>query len=581
MGRRGLTAISGGVGLAGLLLAAATVLAPTGALAGYQPDLRPSPVAAPPSVISYTGSSAGLEFHLVPGQYHPTFDQAFVESFPYAATAADSNPSATALATPAELGLFLDSYPTAACLISTFSPYCEQIQKLPVDAFFARATSDSSRARDAHTSFPCEPGAAQPKTVALAPPACPQAPPKQLTLGDGVAHADATPDASAQAHLGAFDVSPPAQARPGYLARLQQARALLAYLHRPTAGVDRAIASSAILGVSGVTTVSEFHSGSDGVPRAHNQVVFGSIDALGGMVHADGLVLDLAAATLGQAKPPARAEDARFLHLVVLGKDYGNVDSSNCNQVASQINTASPSMVPGGQQFSLGAFGFRLSCSVVTSGVITDPAKGFGLNPVAQELTGPGLDFAQLQNPLDYLQAAGFPVPQACYPGSNLPPPPAPPPPPALPGPPQALPPPPGPTSTCQFASTNSFANNGFSLHLGHAVQSLAAQPPAPDLGLLPGTGLGDGVGGGVTTGQPLDFGGSVRGATTGFGSTHAPAGLVPGGYTAVTAPALVLAGVPYRDWLVFGYGAWGCAVLAALALWGLAIHRRRLSGLL
>jgi hypothetical protein len=31
----------------------------------------------------------------------------------------------------------------------------------------------------------------------------------------------------------------------------------------------------------------------------------------------------------------------------------------------------------------------------------------------------------------------------------------------------------------------------------------------------------------------------------------------------------------------VFGYGAWGCAVLAALSLWGLAIHRRRLSGLL
>jgi hypothetical protein len=45
--------------------------------------------------------------------------------------------------------------------------------------------------------------------------------------------------------------------------------------------------------------------------------------------------------------------------------------------------------------------------------------------------------------------------------------------------------------------------------------------------------------------------------------------------------PRVLLAGVPYRDWLVFGYGAWGCAVLAALCLWALAIHRRRLSGLL
>jgi hypothetical protein len=31
----------------------------------------------------------------------------------------------------------------------------------------------------------------------------------------------------------------------------------------------------------------------------------------------------------------------------------------------------------------------------------------------------------------------------------------------------------------------------------------------------------------------------------------------------------------------VFGYGAWGCAVLAALCLWGLAIYRRRLVGAL
>jgi hypothetical protein len=45
--------------------------------------------------------------------------------------------------------------------------------------------------------------------------------------------------------------------------------------------------------------------------------------------------------------------------------------------------------------------------------------------------------------------------------------------------------------------------------------------------------------------------------------------------------PQVALAGVPYRDWLVFGYGAWGVAVLAALGLWALAIHRRRLGGLL
>jgi hypothetical protein len=576
MGRRRLATLSAGVGAFGLCLAAATVFAPTGALAEYQPDLRPTPVAAPPSVISYSGSSAGFEFHLVPGQYHPTFDQAFVESFPFASTAADSNPSSAAMATPAELGLFLDNYPTAACLLSTFSPYCDQIQKFPVDTFFARATSDSTKARDARTSFPCEPGAAQPKTVVFAPPACPQAPPSQLSLGEGTAHADATPYATAEAHLGGFDLSTPTQARPGYLARLGQARALLAYFHRPTAGVDRAMASSAIFGTTGITTLSQFRSGSDGIPRAHNQVTFGSIDALGGMVHADGLVLDLAAATLGQAKPPVRTEQARFLHLTVLGKDYGDVDSSNCNQLATQINTASPSMVPGGQQFSLGAFGFRLSCSVVSSSVVTDPAKGFGLNPVAQELTGPGLDFAQLQNPLDYLQAAGLPIPQACYPGSNLPPPPE------LPAPPKPLPPPPGQTSTCQFLSTNSFANNGFSVHFGHAVQNLAAQPPVVDLGLIPSAGYGDGLGGGLTIGAPLNFGSVVRGGgSTGFGAPHAPAGLVPSRTALPVLPQVALAGVPYRDWLVFGYGAWGCAVLGALCLWALAIHRRRLGGLL
>jgi hypothetical protein len=150
--------------------------------------------------------------------------------------------------------------------------------------------------------------------------------------------------------------------------------------------------------------------------------------------------------------------------------------------------------------------------------------------------------------------------------------------------PPKPLPPPPGPTSTCQFLSTNSFANNGFSVHFGHAVQNLAAQPPVPDLGFIPGSGYGygDGLGGGLTTGAPLDFGRVVRGGggSTGFGATHAPAGLVPGPAPAAL-PRLVLAGVPYRDWLVFGYGAWGCAVLAALCLWALAIHRRRLSGLL
>src|SRR4029077_12103516 len=122
--------------------------------------------------------------------------------------------------------LFLDNYPTGACLISTFSPYCDQIQKMPVDTYFARATSDSRKTNDARTSFPCEPGQPQPKTVAIGPPDCSQAPKVPLELGDGVAHADATPDASAQARLGAFTLSPPAQARPAYLARMRQARAL-------------------------------------------------------------------------------------------------------------------------------------------------------------------------------------------------------------------------------------------------------------------------------------------------------------------------------------------------------------------
>ena len=574
-----LTVLSCGVGLFGLCLAAATVLAPAGALADDQFVLRPPVTAAPPSVIAYSGSSAGIEFHLVPGQYHPTFDQAFVESFPYSSSAADSNPSAMATATPAELGLFLDNYPTGACLISTFSPYCDQIQKMPLDTYFARATSDSKKANDARTSFPCEPGQPEPKTVVIGPPDCTQSPATPLQLADGVAHADATPDADAQAHLGAFTLSPPASARPGYVARLRQARALLAYFHRPTTGVDRAIASQAILGGAGIATISQFHSGADGIPRAHNEVVFGSIDALGGMIHADGLALDVAAATLGQPIPPVRSQQVRLLHLTVLGKDYGDVDSSNCNQVATQINTASPSAVPGGQQFSLQAFGFRFSCSVVSSAVVTDPAKGFGLNPVVQELTGPGLDFTQMQNPLDYLQAAGFPIPQVCYPGfAKLPPPPQ------LPAPPKPLPPPPGPTSTCQFVSTNSFANNGFSIHLGHVVQNLAAQPPVPQTGFIPGVGFGDGGIGAQTTGEPLNFGRySGGGLGGGFGATHSPGGLVPGTppATPASSPRMVLAAVAYRDWLVFGYGAWGCAVLAALCLWGLAIYRRRLGGVL
>lgn len=576
MRRRGLTTLSAGVGLVGLCLAAATVLAPAGALADDQPSLLHAPAAQPPSVISYSGSSGGFEFHLVPGQYHPTFDQAFIESFPYSKSSADSNPSAAATATPAELGLFLDNYPTGACLISTFSPYCGQIQKFPIDTYFARATSDTTKAGTAYTSFPCQPGADQPKSVAIDPRSCPQQPPSQLVIGDGAAHADATPDASAVARLAAFEASAPSQSRAGYLARLRQARALLAYFHRPTAGVDRAMASSAVFDTTGITTISQFHLGSDGLPRARNEVLFGSINALGGLIHADGLVLDLEAATLGQANPPVHTATARFLHLNVLGKDYGDVDTSNCNQVAAQINDASPSAVPGGQQFSLGAFGFRFSCAVISSTVITDQTKGYGLNPVSQELAGPGLDFVQMQNPLDYLQAAGLPIPQACYPGGKLPAPPK------LPEPPKPLPPPPGPTSTCQFVSTNSFANNGFSVHFGHAAQNLAAQPPASGLGgFLPGLGGAEG-GGGITSGQPLNFGSrSGFGWPGGFSAPHAPGGMIPGTSGAAPASRLVFAKLPYRDWLIFGYGAWGVAVLAALCLWGLAIQRRRLGGLI
>jgi hypothetical protein len=586
--RTAIVSISG-LALLGACLLGATLLTPLDGRASAQNplgELAPGITAPPPSVISYAGSSSGLELHVVPGQYHPTFDQAFVESFPYASTSADSSPSAAATATPAELGLFLDSYPTAACLISTFSPYCEQIRTLPVDTFFARATSDSSKTQDAHTSFPCEPGSAQPRTVVLSPPACTSPPPPQLVLGDGAAHADATPSATATARIGHLELTVPASTGPAYTARLQRAHDLLAVFHRPTTGVDRAMADSAILSTTGITTLSEFRSGSDGVPRAHNEVVFGALDALGGMVHADGLVLDLAAATLGQARPPVRAETTRFVHLTVLGKDYGDVDSSSCDRVASQIDTASPSQVPGGQQFSLSAVGFRLSCSAVSSSVVTDPARGYGLNPVSQELTGPGLDFVQMQNPLDYLAGAGVQVPQACYPGDkNLPPPPAPP---AVPRP---LPPAPGPTSTCQFASTNSLADNGVSVHLGHLVQDLAAQPPVHDTGgVFGGVGIGGlGVGGlgaggvgslGVGGLGSLGIGGGEYPPLAGLGQGYGRSPSSTAGSSAARG-RLVVARLPYRDWLIFGYGAWGCAVLAALGLWGLSIHRRRLGGLL
>ena len=525
-------------------------------------------------MLAYSAKAAGIELHLTPGQYHPSFDDQIIPSFPYVSASADSSPFAMAEASPAELGSLADNYTSAACLITTFSPYCDEISKFPLNTFSARATSDSAKAHETSTSFPCQPGRAQPKGVAFDFPSCPYPMPTGMSFGDGTAHADAAPTARAIARLGHLEVVAPEGSMAGYRTRLSLARRQFEASHRSTAGLDRAIATGSLLTVDGITATVSYELGHDGYPIAHGTTTFHNVDALGGLLHADTITLDVLARTLGETQPASRVETARMINVRAQGTSYGNVDLANCEKISRQINDARPP-VPGGSAYGFSAYGFQFTCAADTSSVVTNKSQGYGLNPVKQQLAGPGFDLLQMQNPFDELHSHGVVVPQACYPGLAG----APSPPQGPSTPPQA-PPTPGPTSTCQFISTNSFANNGLSVHFGHLVQSLAAQPPLPAddirtaVGVLAGNlaGSGGALGGGSGNVTSADTGaGLVSGSTGAQGST--------GGLAQSTAhlpargAAIALRSVP--DWLIFGYGAWGCSVLTALYLFAALTLRR------
>lgn len=538
-----------------VVLAAVTPAATVAADSGSN-----TPAPQPPSVIAFDATTAGLQLHVVPGQYKDTFDSAFVESFPYAATAADSSPGATAKAAPMDFAV-MDNYPNVACVISVFAPYCDQIQKMPVDTYMARASSDSASTQDGGTAFPCQPGIPEPPTAAIGPPACPQGSFPAPDFGDGAAHADGQPRAHAVARLGPFSMAAPAAAATAYRQRLALAHALLASSGRSTQGVDAASADATVLSIAGVTSSSDFHLDSAGRPVAHAHVVFHDVDALGGMLTAQSITLDAVVSTLGEAHPATMSATVSMGGVALNGQSLGSVDSSTCQGVAGTVNSG------GGLPFGLSSSGFALVCGTATSTVDTNPATGYGLDPVHQSVVGPGLDFVQPVNPLTFVPA---PMPDICYPQPGLPTPPA------LPSPPGPFPAPGMPSSTCQFLSTNTFDGNAFSVHFGDIDQGLAAQPalPATDLFVPP-----------PDTGTLLQIPGSpgspavpaTRRASRPV-STHHPVPVV------VARPALAtvrLLGVPVTDWLLGMYATWTGGMLVALYLWGAVINRRRRAGLL
>jgi hypothetical protein len=565
-GVRGMRVLLAGAGvvLAGSLLATDQVRAADQA-----------PVEAP-GVIAFSGSSSGLELYAVAGQYHPSFDQQFIVSVPEATASADSGPSAAATATPLDPGQFAQNYTNAACVVTVFAPYCDYIQRMPLDTYFARAASDNEKDHDASTDFPCRPGLAEPPSAAVAPPdsPCPKVGGSPgLVAGDGFAHADRSPRASAEARVGAISVLAPPGTMDAYKARLRLARRMLAAEGRDTGRVAAAEKSGIVLSARQILATSSFVVGPDGYPTSHQSVRFEDVDALGGLLHADSLVLDVVARTLGESRPPVMAETMRVASLVVTGRMVGDLDAKSCQSSIDQINGGSGAAgrlaaAPPG----LNAFGFRLSCGLDASRVETDPAKGFGLNPIQQELIGPGIDFLEPVRPLEYLPSDA-PMPPLCYPNKNVP---APPPPPALPAlPTLPVPAPQPPSSSCQFFSSDSLANNAFGLRLGHLRETLAAQRTAST--------LTDAVGGAGPGAALVSGGGSPAGSDAGV---TAPSSGLPGAANPVAPhrprrPAGVLtgAGVRLPDWIVFAYGAWGSWGLATLAVYGALLHHRRLRG--
>ena len=308
--------------------------------------------------------------------------------------------------------------------------------------------------------------------------------------------------------------------------------------------------------------------GVDGYPTSRQSAQFQDVDALGGLLHADSLTLELTARTLGERRPPTMTETVRFGGLVIDGRALGDVDAAGCQKSIDQINGSGSSgrRPPSG----LGAFGFRLSCGLDTSHVETDPAKGFGLNPVEQELLGPAIDFVEPVRPLDYLPP-GAPMPPVCYPNKTVP---APPPPPALPA--LPLPAPQPPASSCQFFSTDSLANNAFGLRLGHLKQTLAAQRASSILGDAVAVGGGEAPSAGTLRGP--------TGGADGLGVTSAPVPATPPGAgspttrprTSPSSASLARVEVRLPDWIVLAYGAWGSWALATLAIYAALLHCRR-----
>lgn len=523
-----------------------------------------------PGVLDYNATAGGLEVHIVPGEYRGTLDQALVETAPYVNASADSSPSTAATAGVVNTAAF-NHYPDLICLLAP-AYYCPYAQAMPANTFFARAYSGTP-AESTSTSFPCKPGDAADRRVVVAPPDCSHTG-LVPSFAEGQAHAATTPTfgARAIAHLGATTL-------PSLLNNAPPAAR-----------------------IASVETLTEMTIDPDtSTPVAHSVVTFGDV-TFGGVFHADAIRLETSARTLGERNPKYSAATE------LTGVTIQNVDdpaaplrqqgTRQCNdQLAAAYNAVlkqaglifycSRLNPPGDARYRGG------SAPVVD----TDPATGYGLNPVSLELLGPGFDY--IQGPADYKGPA-----PPCFdldsPGRNLPSPlpqPAPPPAtqiplPALPGvqtpvpPPPYLPPPAAHLGTsCDYLSSNTFrGNNAMSVRFGHITQFLAAgSTPSSSVELggsgspiggvagLPGTGSSTGAAG--TAG----YAGST--ASGSAGGVAGGAGAPGRGHRALlgTGSRLdeLVAGTPLREWLLYGYGAWGTLTTAMLCLWALRIPRR------
>jgi hypothetical protein len=114
------------------------------------------------------------------------------------------------------------------------------------------------------------------------------------------------------------------------------------------------------------------------------------------------------------------------------------------------------------------------------------------------------------------------------------------------------------------------------SLRLGHITQFLAAGSALPSGGADAGSGAG-----GLTGGAgALSDGGGGGSADLGSSGTAAAGGAAGAGHrprlrSAGSRLDEVVAGLPLREWLLYGYGAWGTLTTAMLCMWALRIPRR------